>query len=65
MSEWDNNSQSLVRTLPLRAMMPREVEELQNPQAFRKVLREKEKKRKKELQKTQGQIPVIASQNLQ
>lgn len=65
MSEWDNNSQSLVRTLPLRAMMPREVEELQNTQAFRKVLREKEKKRKKELQKTQGQIPVIASQNLQ
>lgn len=47
MSEWDNNSQSLVRTLSLRAMMPREVEELQNPQAFRKVLREKEKKERK------------------
>lgn len=41
MSEWDNNSQSLARTHPLRAMMPREVEGLQNPQAFRKVLREK------------------------
>lgn len=39
MSEWDNNSQSLARTPPLRAMVPREVEELQNPQAFRKVPR--------------------------
>lgn len=63
MSEWDNNSQSQARTPPLRALVPREVEELQNPQAFRKVPRAE-----KELQKTQGQMPVIASvsnQNLQ